>query len=86
MKAMQTLKELGNAQLETKLAELRKEQFALRAKKSTGSLEKPASLKLLRKQIARVLTLINSKTPKTKKGLKRDLKKGDVVAGENKHG
>ena len=57
--------------LEAKLVDLRKEQFALRAKKSTGSLEKPASLRAVRKQIARVLTLLgnqnNNQTKKQKK-------------------
>ena len=71
MKAIQTLRELGHLELEAKLVDLRKEQFALRAKKSTGSLEKPASLRAVRKQIARVLTLLgnqnNNQTKKQKK-------------------
>lgn len=70
MKAMQTLKELDRGELETKLKELRKEQFALRAQKSTGSLEKPAALKVMRKQIARVLTLLAQKNGKAK-GVKK---------------
>ena len=62
MKAMQTLRDLGLPELESKIAELKKEQFALRAKKSTGSLEKPAALGAMRKQIARVHTLISQKS------------------------
>lgn len=62
MKAMQTLRDLGLSELESKLKALKKEQFALRAKKSTGSLEKPAALKAMRKQIARVHTLISQKS------------------------
>ena len=61
MKGMQTIKDLSKNELEAKLVTLRTEQFTLRAKKSTGSLEKPADLGILRKKIARVLTLINSK-------------------------
>ena len=72
MKSMQSLKDLGRSELETKLAELKKEQFALQAKKSTGSLEKPAALKMMRKEIARVNTLIRQTelTKKTKSNAK----------------
>ncbi len=69
MKNMQILKELSLTEIETNLSDLRKEQFALNAKKSTGSLEKPASLGVLRKQVARVLTLINAKNAGTKKSI-----------------
>ena len=74
MKSMQTLKELKPAELEVKLSELRKEQFALRAQKSTGSLEKPASLSVLRRQIARVLTLISMNDTKSKSFKKKNKK------------
>ena len=78
MKDMQILKELGPAELDSKLKDLKKEQFALRAQKSTGSLEKPASLGVLRKQIARVLTLMRERNPKVKKSKSsKQIKGGD---------
>ncbi len=72
---MQTLKELGRNELKSKLVDLRREQFALRAKKSTGSLEKPASLRLLRKQIARVLTLLGNQNQKVQQGKNKKIGK-----------
>ena len=82
MKAMQTLKDLGLSELQSKLAELKKEQFALRAQKSTGSLEKPAALKAMRKQIARVHTLITSKTKIAGEGKSSSSKTPKRVGGE----
>ena len=91
MKGMQTIKDLSKNELEAKLVTLRTEQFTLRAKKSTGSLEKPADLGILRKKIARVLTLINSKKVVDTKKIKNSKKevsksKEEILGGEKNHG
>lgn len=55
------IKELRNkssAELNDKLTELRKELFSLRMKKSTGQLRTTHELKLVKRNIARVLTLL----------------------------
>lgn len=51
-----TIEELGNK--ETELAE---QAFALRLQKVTGQLENPSKLRTVRKDLARVLTVIHEK-------------------------
>ena len=61
MKVNETLKELRaltNEELVTKIKESKKELFDLRLKQSTGSLEKPARIHELRKNIARMNTIL----------------------------
>ena len=53
---MKEVKELTAEELENKIAELRKEHFTLRQQSKTGTLEKPAQLKNVRRDIARCLT------------------------------
>jgi large subunit ribosomal protein L29 len=55
------IRELSAAEIGTKLRELRSELLQLRLKKSSGQLEKPHTLRALRKDIARVLTVQNAK-------------------------
>ena len=49
------------ADLKNKIANLRKESLNLRFQKSSGQLEKTARIRLVRRQIARIKTVINNK-------------------------
>jgi len=53
---MKEIKELTAEELSTKVDELRKEHFTLRQQAKTGTLEKSANLKKIRKDIAKCLT------------------------------
>jgi large subunit ribosomal protein L29 len=48
--------------LEQKLAETRHELFNLRFQSATGALENPARIRLAKREIARVLTVLNEKS------------------------
>lgn len=48
-------------QLREQLVTLKKEQFNLRFQAATGQLENPARMKLVRRDVARVLTVLNEK-------------------------
>jgi len=52
------LKDLTTAELAAKSRDLRQELFNLRLQKATAQLEKPARLRTLRKDIARIETRI----------------------------
>ena len=61
MKVNETLKELralSSEELVNKIKESKKELFDLRLKQSTGSLEKPSKIHELRKNIARMKTIL----------------------------
>ncbi|MEW8508730.1 MAG: 50S ribosomal protein L29 [Candidatus Thiodiazotropha sp.] len=58
MKASE-LREKSQQELTTTLDELLKEQFNLRMQRGTGQLAKPSQMKEVRKDIARVKTLLN---------------------------
>jgi large subunit ribosomal protein L29 len=53
------LKELTVDELKAKESELRDQLFKLRFQKSVGQLENPLKLKNIRKDIARIQTLLN---------------------------
>lgn len=55
------LREKSVDDLNTELLELLKEQFNLRMQHATGQLENSAQLKQVRRNIARVKTLLNQK-------------------------
>ncbi len=55
------INELAPAEIETKLRESREALLQLRLKKQTGQVEKTHELRILRKDIARLLTAANSK-------------------------
>ncbi len=55
------LRELSNRDLETKIRESKKELFNLRMKQSTGTLEKPSKIKELRKDVARMKTIMRER-------------------------
>jgi len=50
-------------ELETRLGELRKEQFNLRFQRATGQLENTSRLREARRDIARIKTVMRQKTP-----------------------
>lgn len=55
------LRSLTEAQLKDKLLEMHKEQFNFRMQRSTGQLSKPDQLRRVRKDIARVNTILAEK-------------------------
>ncbi len=58
MKAKQ-LRELSKEELGSKLAETDRELFNLRVRKASGQVEQPLRLRTLRRDIARIKTLMN---------------------------
>lgn len=48
-------------QLREELVNLKKEQFNLRFQAATGALENPARMKTVRRNVARVMTVLNQK-------------------------
>ena len=57
--ADKSVKEMGKAELETELLELRKEQFNLRMQNSTGQMTNSSRFKTIRREIARIKTRMN---------------------------
>ena len=57
--ADKSVKEMGKAELETELLELRKEQFNLRMQSSTGQMTNFSRFKVIRREIARIKTQMN---------------------------
>jgi large subunit ribosomal protein L29 len=55
-------------QLTDELGRLKKEQFNLRFQKATGQLENTARMKTVRRDIARLKTVLREKTDKTQGG------------------
>lgn len=55
------LRKLSNEDLLKKITESKKELFDLRLKQSTGSLEKPSRIRELRKDVARMKTILKEK-------------------------
>ena len=58
------LKDKGVEDLNNELKGLLREQFNLRMQKGTGSLSQPHRVKLVRRDIARVKTILNQKAEK----------------------
>ena len=57
----QELRDKTPDQLREQLIELKKEQFNLRFQAATGQLENPARMKTVRRNAARVLTILKEK-------------------------
>jgi large subunit ribosomal protein L29 len=55
------VRELDVAQLEQRLADTRRELFNLRFQHATGQLENTGQIREVRKNIARILTVLNQK-------------------------
>ena len=57
------LRDLSVEELKDKVEELRGELFNLKFQLATGQIENPIRLRLVRRDIARVLTFLREKTP-----------------------
>ncbi|HEY4695267.1 MAG TPA: 50S ribosomal protein L29 [Candidatus Hydromicrobium sp.] len=55
------IKEQTKEELETKLADIKKSLFNLKFQKATGQLDNPVKIRNLRKDIARIKTLLKEK-------------------------
>jgi large subunit ribosomal protein L29 len=55
------LQELSLEQLEAKLAETREEEFRLRFRSATETIDNPMGFRALRRDIARILTVLRQK-------------------------
>ena len=64
MKKIDELRNLSADELQTELLALRKEQFSLRMKKASGSLDKTHLITMVRKSVARVKTMLTEKAGK----------------------
>lgn len=64
MKKIEELRNLTADELQNELLSLRKEQFNLRMKKASGSLDKTHLITMVRKSVARVKTLLTEKAGK----------------------
>ena len=67
MKAMD-LRGKSEDELKTELADLRKEAFNLRFQRASGQLENTARVREVRRDIARVKTVLNDKSTQASKG------------------
>lgn len=64
MKKINELRNMTAEELQDELLNLRKEQFNLRMKKASGSLDKTHLITLVRKSVARVKTMLTEKAGK----------------------
>ena len=55
------LRKLSDEQLAKKIVEKKEELFAKRMQQSSGTLEKPAQLRTLRREIARIKTILKER-------------------------
>ena len=55
------IRELTNEELQHQFDETRREMFNLRIQKSTGQLENPARLRMLRRDVARMETILTER-------------------------
>ena len=55
------LRDLSDEELDTKLAEAKEELFNLRFQLVTGQLDNPMAIKIMRKEIARILTVLRER-------------------------
>jgi len=68
MAAKENLTVKTDDQLQTQLAELKREQFNLRFQSATNQLEKPSRVREVRRTIARIKTLQNQRTRASAQG------------------
>lgn len=55
------IRKLKNEEIETKVRETKKELLNLRIKNATGSLDKPSKIKEMKKDVARMLTILKER-------------------------
>ena len=58
---LEDLRTLTSPELEVKIKEAKEELFNLRFQQATGNLEKPSRLRELRKQVAKMKTIIRER-------------------------
>ena len=58
--------EMSTDELLTKKRDLRQESLHLRLQQQSGQLEQPSRLRLLRRQVARIETVLSKRTKETK--------------------
>ena len=58
---LEDLRKLTSEELEVKIKEAKEELFNLRFQQATGNLEKPSRLRELRKQVAKMKTIIRDR-------------------------
>ena len=58
------LRELSNDELIARRRELRKDAFNLRLQQQTGALEKPSVLRINRREVARIETILTERSKK----------------------
>ena len=58
MKATE-LRQKSADELQKELVELRKEEFGMRMQRSTGQMSNPSRFKVIRKDVARIKTILN---------------------------
>ncbi len=58
---MNDIRKLTTEEITKKISDNKKELFDLRLKQATGNLDKPHQIKKLRKEIARLKTVLNEK-------------------------
>ena len=56
------IKEMSSDELQTKKRDLRQESLHLRLQQQSGQLEQPSRLKLLRRDVARIETVLSERT------------------------
>jgi len=56
------IKELSIEELGTRKRELRQESFHLRLQQQSGQLEKPSQIRAIRREVARIETVLTQKT------------------------
>ena len=61
MSSPEELRDLSDEELDTKLAEAKEELFNLRFQLVTGQLDNPMAIKVVRKEVARILTVIRER-------------------------
>ena len=59
--AAEKIRELNNAEIENKIAELKQELFQLRLQAAVGKLENTAQLRKVKKEIARSYTILTER-------------------------
>jgi large subunit ribosomal protein L29 len=59
------IQEMSKDELATKKRDLRQESLHLRLQQKSGQLEQPSRLRLLRRQVAQVETVLSQRTQKT---------------------
>lgn len=62
------LREMSNTELETRRRELRQERFHLRLQQETGQLERPSLLRDIRREVARIETILAARAQTAEAG------------------